>query len=80
MNQQDKYEKLKSEYRDFKKQAVIENWRSESEKAEETAKLASSTERLLLEFCLANGGDLEELKVFFRSVDNEATWVLGSPG
>ena len=78
MSQSEEYKNLQIQYRDFKRQAVKANFYKDSDAAQ-ILERASAIEQKILEFGLANGYDLNELKEFFRDVDRDIYFEF-SPG
>jgi hypothetical protein len=68
MSQSEEYKRLQAQYIDFKRQAVSAIMRRDSE-ASQVLEQTAVFEQKILEFGLANGYDLNELRKFFSDVD-----------
>lgn len=72
------YEELRAQYRAYKIRVVAAPYSSDVEGLEVAVEEVPKLERQLVEFCLSNGYDLQDLQQFFRDVDNDAmqaAWV-----
>lgn len=71
MNNHAEYDEMRAHYRKLKQQAMPKFLSGYDEQQLELLKEVPGLQKDLMEFCLASGGDLEELNSFFREVDSE---------
>lgn len=72
MGDEEKYKKLRDQYRTFKIRVLSSYFISNVEGLEQAVQEVPKLEKQLLEFCLSNGYDLQELQQFYRDVDRDA--------
>lgn len=72
MADDEKYKKLREQYRSYKIELVSAGINVKAEAREQALQEVPKMEKQLLEFCLSNGHDLQELQQFYRDVDYEA--------
>ena len=77
MSHSEEYKKLQAQYIDFKRKAVSAVMRKDSE-ASEVLEQTAAFEQKIVEFGLANGYDLNNLKNFFRDVDHGIAMELSA--
>lgn len=71
MSDNAEYEGMRSHYRQFKGRATVIF--TDTDHQVRVEKEIAGLQKGLMEFCLVNGHDLEELNKFFRDVDSETT-------
>jgi hypothetical protein len=66
------YEELREQYQDYMKRAVAADHGLNNEDLGDVEKEVPRLEKQLLDFCLSNGHDLEDLQQFFHDVETDA--------
>lgn len=80
MGDDEKYKELREQYRSFKIKVIAADYLSNVEGLEEAVQEVPALEKQLLEFCLSNGYDLQELQKFYRAIDLDALAMGFYPG
>lgn len=72
MGDEEKYKMLREQYRTYKTRVLTANYNAQVEGLAQAKQEIPKLEEQLLEFCLSNGYDLQELQKFYREVDYDA--------
>jgi hypothetical protein len=66
------YEELREQYQNYVKRAVAAGYGLNDEDLGDVEKEVPRLEKQLLDFCLSNGHDLEDLRQFFHDAETDA--------